>query len=128
MEEYNKVDILVCDDEAEIRAMIVEFLVSIGFTCLEACDGEEAIEIMNKNSIKLAIVDVHMPIMNGLKLLAEIKIARPLFPVIMMTGFKLSQREIDIMKYKADEYIVKPFKLDQLEKLVTKLLKAVGAK
>jgi len=128
MEEYNKVDILVCDDEAEIRAMIVEFFTSIGLTCLEAGDGEEAIDRMNKNSIKLAIVDVHMPIMNGLKLLAEIKTARPLFPVIMMTGFKLSQREIDIMKYKADEYIVKPFKLDQLEKLVQKLLKTTSRK
>jgi len=124
MEVYNKVDVLVCDDEAEVRAMIVEYLVSLGYTCLEAGDGEEAIELMNTNSIKLAIVDVHMPIMNGLKLLAEIKTARPLFPVIMMTGFKLSQREIDIMKYKADEYIVKPFKLEVLQKAVIKLLKA----
>jgi len=121
--------ILVVDDEQIIRDVIVEYLTTLGLHCLEARDGEEAIEVMNKyrldkiDMIMLAIVDVHMPKMDGLKLLKAIKAVMPNFPVILMTGLKLTEKEIDIMKVKADEYLPKPLKLDTLYKSLKRLLK-----
>jgi len=121
--------ILVVDDEETIRTLIVEYLETLGLKCLEAADGEEAIEIMNSyrlaktDKIVLAVMDVHMPKMNGLKLLTAIKTVMPDFPVILMTGLKLTEKEIDIMKVKADEYLTKPIKLDVLSKAIKRLLK-----
>jgi len=116
--------ILVVDDEETVRSVIVEYLETLGLSCLQACDGEEAIEIMNTHyDVGLVVVDVHMPKMNGLKLLAEIKTVRPAFPVILMTGLRLTEKEIDIMKIKADEYLSKPVSLDLLRKSIKRLLK-----
>jgi len=121
--------ILVVDDEESMRSLIVDYLGTLGLLCLQAADGEEAIEMMNAyrmlktDKIMLAIVDVQMPKMNGLKLLTEIKTVMPDFPVILMTGLKLTEKEIDIMRIKADEYLAKPLKMDVLRKSIKRLLK-----
>jgi DNA-binding response OmpR family regulator len=103
--------ILVVEDEDTLREMIVEFLESSDFQTLSAKNGEAAIDVLNSHRVDMAIVDVRMPKIDGLKLLKIIKSARKCFPVILMTGFKIDEEKLKILPYPADFYLTKPFDL-----------------
>jgi DNA-binding response OmpR family regulator len=110
--------VLVVDDDKTVRNAIVEYLAVYDIKCFQAYDSVEAIEMLHASTIDIAIVDVRMPKMNGLLLLKAIKSARPTFPVILMTGFELTKKEISSLPYKADAYITKPFSLKSLMALM----------
>ena len=112
--------VLVCDDEATTREVITEYLLSHGVNCVEASNGKEAILVLSKSVVNLALVDVRMPEMNGLQLLNKIKAVNKDFPVILMTGFELTEREKAILPHKPEAFITKPFSMGTLLRLVKK--------
>jgi two-component system response regulator PilR (NtrC family) len=118
--------ILVVDDDDDLRDVITEFLKMRNFVVVQAENGEDALEILTKVPIDLALLDVRMPKMDGLKLLKTIKKARLTFPVIMMTGFELSRDKIALLEYKPEAFITKKFTMDALITLVNKLLHIEG--
>lgn len=113
--------ILLVDDDENLLDMLKEYLETRGYLCFTATNGEDALKTLNTNYIGLAIIDVRMPRMSGLKLLSTIKSVMRDFPVILMTGFELSQKEIATMQYKADAYVTKPFSMDYIVRLVETL-------
>lgn len=115
--------ILVVDDEPTIRKNINEYFTEFGFKITEAVDGEDAIIACSKEEFDLVLTDIRMPKMNGLKLLKSLKSLRPELPVVLMTGYDLSKKEIASLQYKADAYVLKPFSLEHIEKIITDLLK-----
>ncbi len=100
--------ILVCDDEADIVRAISLFLQSEGYEVLTAANGKEALDIMEKTEVHLLLLDVMMPIMDGVTALAKIRTFSNI-PVIMLTA-KSEDADIVLgLNLGADDYVTKPF-------------------
>ena len=118
--------ILVVDDESRMRKLLNDFLVAKGYHILEAEDGEKAIEVFeeNKNKIKLILLDVMMPKLDGWSVLRKIRQESNL-PVIMLTARGEEQDELFGFELGVDEYISKPFSPKILVARVETILKRV---
>ena len=118
--------ILVVDDESRMRKLLNDFLVAKGYHILEAEDGEKAIEVFeeNKNKIKLILLDVMMPKLDGWSVLRKIRQESNL-PVIMLTARGEEQDELFGFELGVDEYISKPFSPQILVARVEAILKRV---
>ena len=118
--------ILVVDDESRMRKLLNDFLVAKGYHILEAEDGEKAIEVFeeNKNKIKLILLDVMMPKLDGWSVLRKIRQESNL-PVIMLTARGEEQDELFGFELGVDEYISKPFSPKILVARVEAILKRV---
>lgn len=106
--------IAVVDDEIKIRETIKSYLLNEGFDVIEAKDGKEAVQLVEKKSVDLLLLDVMMPNMDGLQALREIRTIHKKMPVIMLTA---KSEEIDKLlglELGADDYITKPFSLREL--------------
>jgi len=113
--------ILIVDDDENLLETMGEYFEAVGFNCFTANNGEYALRLLSTNNIGLAIIDVRMPGMSGLKVLKAIKSVKFDFPVILMTGFELSKRDISNLPFPADAYVTKPFSFDYLNRLIEAL-------
>ena len=105
----DNIKILVADDESRMRKLVKDFLVRKDYQVVEACDGQEAIDIFfEQNDISLVILDVMMPKMDGWEVLKEIR-EYSKTPVIMLTAKGDERDELKGFEVGADEYISKPF-------------------
>ncbi len=118
--------ILVVDDESRMRKLLKDFLSQKGYQILEAEDGEKAIEVFeeNRNKIKLILLDVMMPKLDGWSVLRKIRQESNL-PVIMLTARGEEQDELFGFELGVDEYISKPFSPKILVARVETILKRV---
>ena len=118
--------ILVVDDESRIRKLLRDFFTAKGYQRLEAEDGEKAIEVFeeNRNKIKLILLDVMMPKLDGWSVLRKIRQESNL-PVIMLTARGEEQDELFGFELGVDEYISKPFSPKILVARVEAILKRV---
>ena len=112
--------ILVVDDEPTIRNMLAEFLGLEGYTVHTAEDGTHALDELSRHSFDLVLTDLKMPRMGGLALLEAISRTSPDVQTIMMTGFGTVETAIEAMKRGAYDYILKPFKLDEVVRVVSR--------
>jgi DNA-binding response OmpR family regulator len=105
----DKLKILVVDDEDRMRKLVRDFLVRNDFLVVEAEDGEEALrKFFDDKNIKLIILDVMMPKMNGWEVLETIRKYSQV-PVIMLTAKSEERDELRGFELGVDEYITKPF-------------------
>lgn len=118
--------ILIVDDESRMRKLLKDFLAVKGYQILEAEDGEKAIEVFeeNRNKIKLILLDVMMPKLDGWSVLRKIRQESNL-PVIMLTARGEEQDELFGFELGVDEYISKPFSPKILVARVEAILKRV---
>lgn len=100
--------ILICDDEKDIRGALKIYLTEAGYRVLEAQDGLECVETLKTNAIDLILLDVMMPIMDGLSALEVIRRASTV-PVILLTAKSEDTDKIDGLNLGADDYVTKPF-------------------
>lgn len=110
--------LLVVDDEESIREVLVDFLTMEGYHVSTVSNGKDAISSLQKNDFDAVLLDLKMPGMDGLELLGHIKRIAPRAFSIMMTGFGTVQTAIDAMKNGAFDYILKPFKVQDVIRLV----------
>lgn len=106
--------ILVVDDEPRIREILAEFLEMEGFRVETASNGAEALVVLSRGAFDVVISDLKMPEMGGLELLAAIREHTPDIVSILMTGFGTVETAIESMKRGAFDYILKPFKMDEV--------------
>ena len=101
---------LVVDDESRMRKIIRDFLVKSGYNIMEAGDGEEALQLFekNENKIQLILLDVMMPKLDGWSVLRQIR-QKSKVPIIMLTARGEEQDELFGFELGVDEYIAKPF-------------------
>lgn len=120
--------ILIVDDEERMRKLIKDFLKQKGYPTIEASDGEEALKTFeeNKNKIKLILLDVMMPKLDGWSVLRQIR-QESNVPVIILTARGEEQDELFGFELGADEYISKPFSLKILVARVEAILKRLQA-
>ena len=117
-------NILVVDDEPDMRDALTIALRREGLCISTAANGVEALEKVQGQSFDLIITDVRMPRMGGLALLQELKRTSPTIPVIMMTGYGRIEDAVEAMKAGAFDYLLKPFSLEDLKAVVAKALMA----
>ncbi|BFH59883.1 response regulator transcription factor [Paenibacillus azoreducens] len=116
------IHILVADDDAHIRELLRHVLQHEGYAVFEACDGIEATEVLSREHINLAVIDVMMPGKDGLQLCSEIRQDYD-FPVILLTAKdQLPDKE---KGYSAgtDDYVTKPFEPKELVFRIKALLR-----
>lgn len=112
--------ILVVDNERSIRYSLKRIFEERGFEVLEAKNGKEAIEIVQKEQIDLTLMDIKMPGITGLEALKKIRGINPKLLVIIMTAYGTTQTAIEAMKFGAFDYILKPFDIPQMWRLIEK--------
>ncbi|MBE0606905.1 MAG: response regulator [Deltaproteobacteria bacterium] len=106
--------ILIVDDESSIREVLSSLLQEAGCRTLEAETAEEGLELMSAADISVAMIDLKLPGMSGIDLLAEIKRRSPSTEVIIMTSYASLETAIEAIRREAYGYIQKPFEdLDQ---------------
>ena len=115
-------NILVVDDEPDMRDALTAALRREGLCVSTAANGVEALEKVQGQSFDLIITDVRMPRMGGLALLQELKRTSTTIPVIMMTGYGRIEDAVEAMKAGAFDYLLKPFSLEDLRAVVVKAL------
>lgn len=116
--------ILTVDDSPSVRKMVEFSLKSKGYVMGGAGDGQEALELIAKETFDAIILDVNMPNMNGLEFLEKVK-SDPVFsaiPVVMLTTEGQDEDRDKAMSLGATDYIVKPFKPSQLISLLEDIL------
>lgn len=123
------IKILVVDDESRMRKLINDFFKVKGYSIVEAADGEEALEIFEKqgDSINLVLLDVMMPKLDGWSVLRQIR-QKSDVPIIMLTARGEEQDELFGFELGVDEYISKPFSPKILVARVEAILKRTQIK
>ncbi|MCK4838372.1 MAG: sigma-54-dependent Fis family transcriptional regulator, partial [Desulfobulbaceae bacterium] len=111
--------ILIVDDELSMREFLTILLEKEGFRALTAEDGESALKKIKSNKIDLLISDIRMPGLGGLGLLEKIKAFDSSIPVIMMTAYASPEDAVGAMKNGAYDYITKPFKVDEIKRVIS---------
>jgi putative two-component system response regulator len=114
--------ILIVDDEPVIRKLLRQKLSTEGYQCEEASSAEQTLVKLRSSPTELVILDIKMPGKWGTELLPEIKIAYFDTAVIMATTISETSIAIECMKQGADDYISKPFNLDQVVLSVSRAL------
>ncbi len=109
--------ILVCDDEEGIRESL-KLILEKDYDIVFAENGDEAIRQMKSSPIDLVILDIKMPKKDGLETLKELKKIKPALKVIIATGYKSIDIAQEAMKLGASDYIVKPFEINHLLRVV----------
>ena len=114
MSKTTKGRILIIDDDEGIRKVITTALNDESYITDTASNGKEAIEKSRTNAYNLAIIDIHLPDMEGTQLLSELKETTPKMRKIIVTGYPDVQNAIAAVKKGADDFITKPVKIDLL--------------
>ena len=114
--------ILIVDDEQGMREFLTVLLEKQGHHVIATADGEQALELVAHQPPDLVISDVRMPKVDGIGLLTGIREKHPHLPIIMMTAYASSDSTIQAMRLGADDYITKPFRIDEIRLVVEKAL------
>jgi DNA-binding NtrC family response regulator len=121
-----KKQILVVDDEEAIRTGIAQVLSRLNLKVAMAAGGLTALEMMARRPYAIVLLDIKMPDLNGMEVLQRIRQDYPGTEVIMITGFPTIQGAVECIKHGALDYLVKPFRIDDLEAVVQKALDHLG--
>jgi DNA-binding NtrC family response regulator len=114
--------ILVADDAADIREILGETLNSLGCRVITAANGQECLDKVDKEGPELVLLDIEMPIKNGLEVLKELRLRERDTTAIMITAYGTIERAVQAMKEGAFDFITKPFDLDHIAVVVEKAL------
>lgn len=108
MKLLEKGTILIVDDEKEIRDLVDIYLKSDGYNTIKACDGVQAINLLQENDVDLIILDVMMPNLNGIETCLKIREVKEM-PIIMLSAKSEDIDKILGLNMGADDYLTKPF-------------------
>lgn len=111
-------DILIVDDDDTIREGLSHLVSEEGYHVSTAVDGLDALEILSKNSFRLVLLDVKMPRLDGYEVLSKIKELYQSTKVIMITGHADLTHAMKSKKLGADDFIEKPFDIDDVMRSV----------
>jgi two-component system response regulator AtoC len=114
--------ILVVDDEVFVRELLFEFLNKEEYEVVLADCGEKAVEAIESEPVKVALIDLKMPGMDGIETLKKIKELHPETLSIIMTGYPTIESSIEALRCGAYDYVIKPFRLNELKNSVEKAL------
>lgn len=121
--------LLLVDDEEEVRASVGEYLTSEGYEVVEAEDGEEALAKSFTEKPDLVLLDLRLPKLDGYQVCQTLK-GNPItsvIPIIMLTALNATSQKVKGIEYGADDYIEKPFDLEELGARVKMVMRRAAA-
>ena len=110
--------ILIADDERNIRTTLRTTLELEGYQVVEAENGRQALEALGGGDLDLAILDLQMPVLDGLETLREIRGRNYDLPVMILTAHGSIEKAVDAVRFGAFDFIEKPFHPERLLELV----------
>lgn len=116
--------ILVVDDELSMREFLKILLEKEGYKVITAPDASSVIDLIQGQDVDLVLSDIRMPGMGGLSLLEKIKEIDSSLPVVMITAYASPENAVVAMKSGAFDYITKPFKVDEITKIIKSAIAA----
>ena len=122
MEFKDKLDCLVVDDEPRLRQVLLHLMRNDGFRCFEACNGVEALEILERQPMQLVLSDMRMPRMDGIELLKKVRQRWPDIAVVMITAVSEVETAVSCLSMGAMDYLTKPFHLEEVRARVSQAL------
>jgi DNA-binding NtrC family response regulator len=118
--------ILVVDDDASLASTLKDFLVREGYGVEVALSPAEALAVQASNPrISLALVDLIMPMMDGLALSDELRRHNPDLAVLIMTGYGTIETAVEAIKRGAEDYVTKPFDYEAIRKKIARLMEVI---
>jgi DNA-binding NtrC family response regulator len=114
--------LLVVDDDPSQRGMLADFFRDLGAEVREAESGIEALEMVRRLSPDVVLSDLRMPGLDGAELLREIKQINPDIGVVLVTAYGTVQGAVQCLRDGADDYLLKPLELDEVEHVVRRAL------
>ena len=124
MSGKTRAKILVVDDEKSMREFLEIMLTKEGYEVFVAKDGEQACEILDKETFDLVITDIRMKNINGIGVLKKSKDVNPGAMVVLISAFATAETAVEAMKEGAYDYIPKPFKVNALKRIIKDALGA----
>jgi DNA-binding NtrC family response regulator len=121
-------NILVVDDEAQMRSAMETSLGRLGARVFTATNGKEALDQVEKKDFDLIISDMRMPVCTGEELLKEVSKLNRQIPVVMVTAYGTISQAVDVMRLGAYDFITKPFSIEDLESLIERVQGSRGTK
>lgn len=101
--------ILVVDDNAELRECLCNLFEGMGWSVLEAINGQDALRVFDENkTIDAVLTDIDMPVKNGLELLRDLRLIAPTMPIYLMSG-GCQYTEDELLSFGATKFFEKPF-------------------
>jgi DNA-binding NtrC family response regulator len=116
--------VLVADDDAVARDLLVEVLVREGYRVRAAAGGAEAVRLAESEVFDLALIDLRMPDVDGLAVLERLRALDPSPPVLILTAFATMETAIEAIRHGAYDYLSKPFRIDEIKLAVRRVLEA----
>jgi len=113
-------NILVVDDDPDIREVLKDRLESLGYRVLTADSGKEGLDLLEKECPQLILLDIEMPALSGIEVLKEIRKRDLDLTVVMITAYGTIERAVEAMKEGAYDFIPKPFEPDHVALIVQK--------
>jgi signal transduction histidine kinase len=121
-------EILIIEDEKQVRQSYQEMFTYFGYNVDVACNGTEGLRLINKKDYDVVVTDLNMPEMNGIEVLKYIKKRKPYIEVIVITGYATLENAIQAMKIGAYDYFTKPVDLEHVRIVISKCIQQIKAK
>lgn len=121
-----KLKIAVVEDDREINKILKELLEGGGYEAVQAFDGSEASKLLREEKLDLVLMDLMLPYKNGERLIAELREVSQT-PVIVISAKSMMETKLEVLRLGADDYIIKPFDLDEVLVRVEVVLRRSGA-
>lgn len=120
--------LLVVEDEAPIREQLRSFLAGQGFAVDTAADGREGLYFAGEYAYDLIVVDIGLPVINGIDLIKKIRAADKTYPVLILTARGNWQDKVAGLEAGADDYLTKPFHNEELRARVNALIRRASGR
>jgi CheY-like chemotaxis protein len=114
--------ILIVDDSQELLDVMCEYMETCGYTVHTTTESLDALRIIAAAEYDVIVSDIHMPEMDGLEMMARIKTKHPGLPVVLITGYSVSEARKIAMEKGADAFVEKPFHMKEILDVVANLL------
>jgi len=114
------IKILIAEDEKNLRKVLVNELSTEGYDIVEADDGKKALEILQKDDYDVVLLDMNMPVLDGIEVLKRMRALEIPTEVIILTGNMTLTTAVEAMKLGAYDYLTKPFNLNELSLVIEK--------
>ncbi len=124
--ETGKLHILIVEDHRQISDMLADFLIEHGYEISSAFDGKTASSLLTKNSYDLILMDLMLPYKSGEELIRELRTHADT-PVICLSAKSQMETRLDVLRMGADDYLLKPFDLNEVLVRIEVVLRRGGA-
>lgn len=124
----NKIKILVVEDDPNLGTLLSEYLNAKGHQATLANNGQKGFELFFKNSYDFLVLDVMMPVKDGFTLAKEIRKVNQQVPILFLTAKSMKEDTLEGFRLGADDYMTKPFSMDELLARMNAILKRIKGK